>query len=396
MTDLQFLILALLAIYLSECFFWVPRGSVVLRCLFGRFAILHPSPLIGSYRAGIVLLNPLPPLGQAFPCHQWPLSLTPQGVYSFVPQVPHQHDRPEHLALYLPFADILSVSRDAATLNLNHRPFAHLPDESSAARFAGLIEQLRVLPPEQRSGAIDAALADSLRLRAIRQRLLLFRQLSGPLKIYSHCVLLLLFFALPAAIGSHLVRPYLLPILTLLLLALLTTVHSFYYAHKQLYPDTRGTRLRATLTMVFTPTAAIRASDVLSRELLSAFQPLAVAWVLCSPELFRPFVRHLLLDLEHPMQPVCPPTANDVQRQAVSAFHQRLHTALRDFLTRQQQDPTELTRPLAPEDPSCLTYCPRCEGQFLLPAGVCENCGGLTLLAFIPQPLSDGSRPSHR
>lgn len=42
----------------------------------------------------------------------------------------------------------------------------------------------------------------------------------------------------------------------------------------------------------------------------------------------------------------------------------------------------ELTRPPAPAEPACLSYCPRCDQQYTVERGTCPHCGVVKLCGF--------------
>jgi hypothetical protein len=62
MTDLQLLYVALVALYLAECFAWSNSGSVWWHAPWGS-RWLPATPVAESQRGRLVLANPLPPLG---------------------------------------------------------------------------------------------------------------------------------------------------------------------------------------------------------------------------------------------------------------------------------------------------------------------------------------------
>src|SRR5260370_39990637 len=91
-----------------------------------------------------------------------------------------------------------------------------------------------------------------------------------------------------------------------LLAQTITAALLFRRAHRALFPDASAERFTPFVTMLLAPPTAIRAHDLLSRHLLGAFHPLAVAQGLCSPARFEELARRTLLDLRCPMLPLCP------------------------------------------------------------------------------------------
>ena len=81
MTDGQLLFAVLCFIYLSDCFLWLRKSTAALVSPWGKgWRVVLGSPLFGNSRGGLLLLNPLPPLGRVFLCHLAPVSLSPAGV----------------------------------------------------------------------------------------------------------------------------------------------------------------------------------------------------------------------------------------------------------------------------------------------------------------------------
>lgn len=106
---------AVALLYLSECWVWVRRGSVLIRSGFsGSFTVVHPSYTLGNARGGWALLNPLPPLGTAFLCHQWPLSLTKNLTCSYVAHAVNFRERPAQVPRAVPWDDVRDVSRSGS------------------------------------------------------------------------------------------------------------------------------------------------------------------------------------------------------------------------------------------------------------------------------------------
>ena len=139
--------------------------------------------------------------------------------------------------------------------------------------------------------------------------------------------------------------------------------------------------------MLLAATHAIRAGDVLSRDLLTGFHPLAVALALCRPEEAQHIARAILLDVNHPMEPRYP-SDDQTERQTIDAFHQVLQAAIYACVTAAGGDPARWMEPPAREDLSCQSYCPRCDRQYVITQGTCESCGGIPLVPFTAQAAS--------
>src|SRR6266436_10022644 len=100
------------------------------------------------------------------------------------------------------------------------------------------------------------------------------------------CVLLFVFLFLMAPVlirlrGLERIWPVL---LAYLIWSLAWIGWSFLRAHRALYPEHKEGRWQQMLVLALSPFSAIRANDVLSRDLFCAFHPMAVACVLLSKE----------------------------------------------------------------------------------------------------------------
>jgi hypothetical protein len=166
-----------------------------------------------------------------------------------------------------------------------------------------------------------------------------------------------------------------------LLTTLAINLVEYHRVHKSLYLWDVKDRWSHLAMMVLSPPIAIRARDLLSRPLLDAFHPLAVAHVLLPKEDFFDFARRVMLDLSFPIAPVCP-TEETGPQETERWFRNRLWAAAENLIRQGGLSPEALLKPpvLAGED--SRSYCPRCRCQFTVTEGDCPDCGGLPL-----QPL---------
>src|SRR6266511_2153028 len=112
MGELESLLLVLALIYLSECLVWVRRGALALGTWWGKsFRILYPGALLGNQRGGLLLANPLPPLGTLFLSPLVPFSLSPQGALAYSSACLNPAGPPVQTARFFRFAVIREVDR---------------------------------------------------------------------------------------------------------------------------------------------------------------------------------------------------------------------------------------------------------------------------------------------
>jgi hypothetical protein len=339
---------------------------------------VDPSILIGNQKGGVVMAWPLPPLGTLFAASQFPLSLTADGILGFVASSVNAGGRPAQTGAFVRFGEIQRVSARGKKVLVNDRLLVEAPSGVAALAIAARLKQFKDLPPKERARAIEQMLRDSLDATKARAR---WEELQKPLariRLLTNSVFAFLFVIVPALIwrfGLSLTWPGLLAVLLLLTTA---TAISFWRAHKRFYPAAEDERFTHFLTILLSPATTIRACDVLTRPLLEAFHPLAVAREFCAPKVFENLSRRILRELRHPALPHSPhgnPAAAAVERE----YRELLLKIAEEFLTKQQLKPDALLQAPRAED-GCRSYCPRCLAQFTSDSGVCEDCGGLPLL----------------
>lgn len=382
MSDLQLLLLVLLALYGWECACWLRRGSVAFTTWLGRsWQAAHPGALLGNQRGGFIFAAPLPPLGTLLMANQFPLSLSPETALAFVATNVNPGWRPAQSGRWLALDAVREARAAGKKVVINGEVWLTTPSPGFARFVAGNFLRIAKLELKQRERAIRGLMVASLDTEAIKERWQVFRTESHPLRWLGNGLFVYLFAVVPAVLGSVGLGMSWLWLLLGLLALMVTTAAFFRRAHRVLYPESGDERFTHTLTIALSPASAMRAHDILSRPLLETCHPLAVASVFLPQADFRKFARRLLLELRHPAQPVCP--SDDPGARAAESFSRRLlREAVEDMLQRIGLQPDDLCRPPKPADVSCRAYCPRCGAQFTTPAGECADCGGLALMAF--------------
>jgi hypothetical protein len=381
MSELELLFLVLAVIYLWESAAWLRRGAVAFMAYWdGRWSLAHPAALLGNQTGGIILANPLPPLGTFLTGSQSPLSLSPEGVFSYVAQCVNPGWRPPQTASYVRFDAMQKIEASGKKVRVNGKLLVKTGSTLLARQLADELRQLAKLPAEKRAAVIQGRVEASLEVKLIEERLGEFRPLARPVRLAANGLFVYLFLALPLWISHFGFKrdwPFM---LAALLLLTATTAFLFNRGYKKLYPEANEERFTHWFMILFSPATAVRAHDALSRPLLESFHPLAVAQVLLTPGKFRAYGRQVLLELRHPCLPLCP--SDEAEPQAAER-HARttLLAAVEGFLRRHGVDPAELDAAPARADESCRAYCPRCRAQFTTEQGTCADCGGVELVA---------------
>jgi hypothetical protein len=133
--------------------------------------------------------------------------------------------------------------------------------------------------------------------------------------------------------------------------------------------------------LVLYPIAATRCMDLLSYDFLSAFDPVAVAAVLCGKEQAARLAAKEWVVLRYTTVPA---EADAASIEAIDEYRAaRLHL-LESFSAQHGLPLRAITEPPAPSDGRCKTYCPCCGAQYTLSDGLCTGCPNMVL-----QPLGN-------
>ena len=380
MSDIEALLLVILIIYLLECVYWTPRGSVAVRSLFGLPCNLaHPSAFVGNRNGGFVGLNPLPPFDPAYICNQYALSLSPHAAYSYVSQAINPEGRPDQLARYVPFDEMQEITVDGSKISINGDLFSDVGSPHLATHLVDLLRTLAATTKDLRSEVIDEELASITNVDNIRKEARYFKDNTRYLLLWCHLVFIELFVFVPCL--------FILPRSALLwsaygIVIVLITVcalSEFHSSHKALYPQWTVERWTKIALMCLMPPSVIRARCLLARELLALYHPLAVVHALCTKMVIRRVSQNVLRDLRFPMMPVCPSNDPEVQ-ETERWFRCRLQSQLENVVLRSESDLDALVMHARSDDPECRSYCPRCGQQYVLLQGGCDACGGIELM----------------
>lgn len=392
MTDPQLLLVVLIAIYLSECCSWADTLTIVFHTRGGRrWRWSQPGEWFGNDSGGLVVRFPFPPLGHHFFVRFWPVSISEHGVVAYVSHaVGSQRRAPqsENVALFqTEFDDPHARERE---IYVNHRPLIKASSHKEAKWLLDRLFELNQLPHEQRATRLEALAQAAFDVTAIGQRLREYYDAANPV-ITANCFLWFHLFVVSPLVASRkgFAATWWILLPTMFVLWLVATL-MFRSSHRQLYPSHKSERRKALATISLNPLGTLRSHDLLGRELLASFHPIAVAYKLLAPSDFRAFARIVVRDLRYPLRPIeIGSSAEGAEIEAAYRTWQLQH--IEQFLVANHVELAALYAAPHAEDVSSQSYCPRCETQFTLDQGVCENCGGIPLAGW-PQP--EGARGS--
>lgn len=364
------LLLVALALALSECARWLPISSIALIGATRAARIRHPARLIGNRRGGFVGLDPLTAPGAAFAVFDSPVAFGPDALCA-----PGPRGATSARQTAWRYDDITTVRAVGSDLRLNGTRLVRCPSEAIARRLAALIESLRPARPAERARLIEASLAARFDLDAVRAALAaLARHRRAPRRTAA-LLAIGLFIAAPLLSDHFGLAPIAAPLgLGLLALHVMHLIVQFR-ARRALDPADRADRWLDAVKVLLCPPMAVRSPDALSWHRLDAFDPIAAAAVIASPDAFRRHAIDTRRALRHPLRAI----GLDAAAQAVvDADRRRRLTQIEAFITAHgvEEEP-----PPPASDPSLVAWCPRCLTGYRHRDGECSDCPGVPLIA---------------
>jgi hypothetical protein len=357
MSPVESLFLVVVVIYLIQCISWVTPGASVFALSFRGRGKRKPRGFVWSaLRTEGFLAAPFPPL-TPLTVVAWPsFQLDPQGITVLA-------DQGEPLFLSW---DNLTLTHTESRVLCNDRAVFRGSEAHVLAYFA-LIQKVQRATIQQRGPMIERWISRAMSPPAVTRRLKVFAGRSWWLRIFANMQFIFLFLIVPLAFAAF--GPRILWRVILLLLAMSAFIAlEFWTAHRKLFPQAGGARLKAVVTIVLSPVAAIRACDVVARDLLGRSHPLAAAGGLLQPPEFAALAGEQLRLCRFSGQP------DKWYQQTLGKFMER---AIRQKGGR----PEALLRP-GRQDQGCIVYCPRCLAQYTRDVGICADCGFERVLAF--------------
>src|SRR5262249_21291214 len=147
---------------------------------------------------------------------------------------------------------------------------------------------------------IERIVAESLDSQRLRSRMQQIHDALWNPRLFCNVLTIYLLIAVPLIawrVGLAQNWPW---IIANVFLCWIAAVAVFRQAHRKLQPEAHRERRKHTFLMSVLPLEAMRACDVLLRDALVAFHPLAIVHALCDRRTFVEFAQKLLLDLRYP------------------------------------------------------------------------------------------------
>lgn len=364
MSPVESLFLVVAVIYLIQCISWVTPGASVFELDFRGRGKRKPRGFVwNALHTEGFLAAPLPPL-TPLTVVNWPsFQLDPQGIMV----LPDQGD-----PLFLSW-DNVTLAHTESRILCNGRAVFRGSEAQVLAYFA-LLQKVQRATRQERGYMIERWLSRAMSAPAVARRLKAFAGRSCWLRVLVNLQFIFLFLIVPLAFAAF--GPRILWRMILLLLAMSAFIaFEFWTAHRKLFRQACGARLKAIVTIVLSPVAAIRACDVLARDLLGRSHPLSAAGGLLEPAEFAALAGEQTRLCRFSGQP--------------DNWYQQTLGRLMVLVIEQEGCRLEaLLRP-ARQNQSCIVYCPRCLEQYTKDVGICADCGFEKMVAFKKESVGE-------
>jgi hypothetical protein len=375
MSEGEALYLFLVLLYVFESAFWLRRGGLAFVSGFGRRPRpVPPDRVVSNRQGGIVFGALLPPLAPVFVARSPEVSLSPDGLFSYVSTCPYGRTRRDQDAVFFPVEAADEIAVEDRGVSVNGRPFLTAVGSAEAAAVFADIVAVQNTPPAARGAAIDSALDRTLDANAARTRHEEVRGALPDLRLFQNLLFVYIFVGAPLLAWFYPLALIWLRGLIVLAVLHFGTLFLLWRAHRRLYPAARAERWRHLAVLFLFPPASLRAADLVSRPALTGFHPVAVAAAIGREEDLRDVAGRVLRDAHWPLRPVVP-TDDPRARETEKWFRARFAAAVERRVRAEGIDPDELTGPGPRLDAAARAWCPRCLTEYARAEGDCSDCG---------------------
>ena len=381
LTDGQLLLLILWLVYITDCFVWYNRHTVVFVTWWGRkWKALTASPRFGLASGGISFLNPFPPLGRIIITQALPLSFSPDHVVAFNSKSFGSTERPVQNRMVLAMDEISEIEVRENNLLLNGIPFCKFRNHLLARQLADFMNRLHNSPPSCRATLIDGFWQQRFDAPAALAEFQLFRETVSGLQWL--CILLFsfLYLLLPLIALYSGVVLMIIPAGIVMFVMAIPLTYEYFVAHRLIFPELRSDRIIHSLKMALCPPVAIRSIDLLTEQSLYKYDILSIAHLFLSKAGCDDFCASYVRDLLHP---IAIDSENPLIRQTCQWQNETI-VRLASLVLPSVASAIPRSLAFPPRQSSdCLSFCPRCLIQLATQNGTCPECSGVPLIPFI-------------
>ena len=380
MTEGQILYFISLLIYLSECFLWIRRRTVLFTipwCC--RWKVVKFNQLTGNENGSFVILNPFLPLGNTFSASYEPVSISPFGICDFNLHVAGSDYRSLQSGNFIFFDQIKEVKNIERFIYINGSLFTKFDNIAQAERLTKHLNTLRSESIEKREKISRENLEAELSIENMTAKYEPIKNAINEIRLSGMFLFSYIFIIVPVLVQFFGLNRLLVPTIIMMIFMAIFISIQYFIAHKQLYPLKLSDRIINITKMILCPPVAIRASDLLTINAFSDYNPTAIGAFLLGPKA-KNFILTWIKDLQFPISHV----HSNIETCSIAEWYAQVQIEYLLALakTEFQIKPEEIFS--APAwDGLSHSYCPRCDIQINMNSVECPDCPGITLKAFI-------------
>jgi len=380
MSALGELVLVLAGLHAALGLHWFPRSAYVFRAFAGRSLRCIPaSAPWGSDRMALLFGPPLSGTGRFHLVELSPVAMGREVIVADAGFDPNPGGRTPKSGRVATWEEARGARAEGRHVRIGKREFVTTGSDALARHLARTLARLAQLEPAAREREVEQFVRESLDETRVRERSQAWEREARRVRWPALFTFVLLFVALPA-IGFTIGLGLGWPILALgLVVAQTWSSIAFFCAHRRLDADERGERVMRTLTVALSPIEALRAAEILGRDLLAKFHPFAAGAVLLDRPQFELFAERIVRDALYPM-PADP--SDDSRGETARASWRGVVARELEGAARRLGLDAELATRSPARDADEHTYCPRCLRTYVLEVGGCAECWGLPLRRF--------------
>ena len=365
MSELAELFAFFLVLYLFECLAWVPRRTVGFFAFVGRWRARLAFRPNSSWSVSVVLGKPWPPLSPPWLAEPLPFAVDPRGI-----------TRTESDQRALAWDVLAPITARGNYLESGDLELAKLASRQGAAELAEALEKTRLAAAKKREALLRRLLDARFDPEAPEARRKQYAKSVRALRIVSNGLWLALFGGLGMAVlTSNMLILLLAAAMTLLLWPVNSMVFALTLRKVSWLPRACWPEPSKRLVAMLSPLSAVRAADILAREIYANLDPLTVGAALLSVRDLAGFARPRLVAMQ-------PRIADDL-----GWWHTEIRQRMERVLAHRGVDVAAMLTPPAREGTHVATYCPACLSQYepgRAPGEPCPNeaCPQIPLRAF--------------
>ncbi len=385
LSDVALIYIVLVVLYLVESAPWVRPGCTALSTFLGRVRNPANNKKIIGNDFGYLGTFGWAPFDATIIAESCPISISTAGLVGFSSASAIGGDRPLCTETLCRWEDVKLLRQDQREIWLKDRLLCRLGSVVTATELLGHLQNISAQKAENRADAIASFAAGLFDTNYVQSRIDSWTLATKHVKKWSFILFVWIFFV--GGIRYHGLIPgfsdagTLWAYLAALVIAWWTNNAFQFFAHRKLYPDAKGDRLKTLFTTMVSPAATLRATDHLGRNLVCLKHPLAVAATLCTKPELTELTAAVLRDLRYPK---VPESSSDDQDSLliVSSFRSTIEEAIAKFATNSEITCEPADSGHSRHDTGSLSYCPRCLQEFSVSDAQCTMCGNRSAIPF--------------